>query len=49
MGVVYLITNNVNGKVYVGKTVHTLKERWRTHLYWAKRGFKGMVLYSAIR
>ena len=49
MGVVYLITNNVNGKVYVGKTVHTLKERWRPHLYWAKRGFKGMVLYSAIR
>ena len=49
MGCVYLVTNTVNGKVYVGKTAKTLEERWRSHLHWANRGFKGMVLYSAIR
>ena len=49
MGCVYLVTNAVNGKVYVGKTMKTLEERWRSHLYWVNRGFKGMVLYSAIR
>lgn len=32
---VYLITNNVNGKVYVGKT-RDVRERWRQHLYEAR-------------
>lgn len=36
--VVYLITNLVNGKHYVGKTVQPLKERWARHLSKANRG-----------
>lgn len=29
--IVYVITNTINGKQYVGQTVHTLKERWANH------------------
>jgi group I intron endonuclease len=29
--IVYLITNRVNGKQYVGQTVQTLKQRWDKH------------------
>jgi group I intron endonuclease len=35
--VVYLITNIVNGKRYVGKTVRTLDVRWRAHLSQMRR------------
>jgi len=28
---VYVITNNVNGKQYVGQTIQTLKQRWQHH------------------
>jgi group I intron endonuclease len=30
-GIIYLATNTVNGKRYVGQTVRTLEERWREH------------------
>lgn len=30
-GVVYLITNLVNGKYYVGQTIQSLKQRFRVH------------------
>ncbi|MFW9973591.1 MAG: GIY-YIG nuclease family protein [Candidatus Odinarchaeota archaeon] len=30
-GYVYIITNVINGKVYIGKTESTLNERWYTH------------------
>lgn len=29
--IIYLITNKVNGKQYVGQTIHTLNERWANH------------------
>lgn len=28
---IYLITNKVNGKYYIGKTTGTLKDRWKCH------------------
>lgn len=31
MGVIYKITNHVNGKVYVGQTLCTPQKRWREH------------------
>jgi group I intron endonuclease len=48
MGIVYLITNSVNGKVYVGKTMKTLAERWRSHVHYAKQGYD-LLLSRAIR
>lgn len=29
--IVYLVTNKVNGKLYVGQTIQTLEERWSQH------------------
>ncbi len=44
---VYLITNNCNGKLYVGISVE-INKRWKLHQYRAKTGWKE-VLYCAIR
>lgn len=32
MALIYKITNDVNGKVYIGKTIRTLVDRWIEHL-----------------
>lgn len=44
---IYLLRNIVNGKVYVGQSVHVLR-RWHEHKKCAKRGDKSH-LYDAIR
>ena len=31
MGFIYVITNNINNKQYVGKTILTIEERWKQH------------------
>lgn len=31
IGHIYKITNNINGMIYVGKTLKTLEERWKVH------------------
>ena len=38
MGVIYKITNQINGKFYIGKTVLTEPQRWQQHLYYAQNG-----------
>ncbi len=47
-GVVYLLTNLVNRKIYVGKTHASLKKRWQGHCHDAKSG-RNMVICRAIR
>ena len=47
-GIIYCITNTVNGKQYVGQTVRTLARRWQFHLRSAKDGSAGK-LHRAIR
>lgn len=47
-GIIYLITNKVNGKRYVGKTTTSLNTRWSQHLSDARGRSKG-VLHKAIR
>jgi group I intron endonuclease len=37
---IYLITNKLNGKVYVGQTHVGLKSRWKSHRDYARRGSK---------
>lgn len=31
MGYIYKITNQINGKSYIGKTERTVEERWKNH------------------
>lgn len=47
-GIIYLVTNLVNGKKYVGQTVRSLNRRWRNHKSSARRGFKS-TLCNALR
>lgn len=28
---IYKITNDINGKIYIGKTMNSIKERWKEH------------------
>ena len=30
-GIIYKITNTINGKVYIGKTLETMEKRWKEH------------------
>jgi len=46
-GKIYLITNNVNGKRYVGQTIRKISRRWREHIYDSDK-FE-YPLYKAIR
>lgn len=54
MPYIYKITNQVNKKIYIGKTLETIEERWRHHKNDAKRFTvhgeknKHRPLYSAI-
>jgi group I intron endonuclease len=47
-GKVYKIINLINGKIYIGQTIRTIKERWRGHYSDAKIG-KTTVIATAIR
>lgn len=50
MGFIYKITNKVNGKIYIGKTLKTIEGRWKEHLkdYKCSR-FEKRPLYSAMK
>ncbi len=45
---IYVVTNLINGKQYVGKTCKTVEEQWKNHLEKARAG-KRNHLYRAIR
>lgn len=48
MAIVYKITNKVNGKMYIGLTTRTLKQRFESHLSAVRQGSK-FRFHSAIR
>lgn len=47
--IIYKITNKINGKVYIGQTVRTLKQRWKDHRSEAKDCKRGRAIHKAIR
>lgn len=46
MGYIYKITNNINGKIYIGKTTRTIRERWKEHL--EQTNYKKSKFYNAL-
>ena len=50
MGYIYLITNKINTKKYVGKTAQSIEKRWREHISDSKKErCEIRPLYRAIR
>lgn len=47
MGYIYKITNQINGKMYIGKTEKTIEERWKQHIKKAQQ-FTNRYLYDAM-
>lgn len=47
-GFIYVITNSVNGKQYVGQTIRTINQRWRDHLRKQKYNKDNQYLYTAM-
>ena len=45
---IYKITNQLNGKVYIGQSVN-IEQRWKRHKQEVKNGNKTYKLYNAIR
>ena len=49
-GKLYMITNLVNNKMYIGKTINTIERRWSQHLYNSKLNKQKCIsLENAIR
>lgn len=48
IGRVYLITNIVNGKQYIGQTKKPIQQRWKGHLNYARKGSL-YALHNALR
>lgn len=46
--IVYKISNDINGKLYIGITTCQLEVRWKGHLHDADRGIE-RPLYRAMR
>jgi group I intron endonuclease len=48
-GMIYKITNKINGKVYIGQTIRRLEDRWASHVYEAIIGKSDNKFARAIR
>ena len=50
MAYIYQIINDINDKIYIGKTERSIQERWREHCKdYQKRDFEKRPLYSAMK
>ena len=48
-GIIYKISNDINNKIYIGKTLETIEKRFAQHLKDAKkRKTEKRLLYNAI-
>lgn len=49
MSYIYKITNNLNGKIYIGKTSYTIEKRWKEHCQDSKKlSLQNRPLYRAM-
>ena len=49
MGYIYKITNKINNKPYVGKTVSSIQDRWSNHIYDAFTKQSDYLIHQAMR
>jgi len=49
VGIVYIIKNRVNEKVYIGQTLSSLSERWNAHIRRSRDISKKYKIYNAMR
>lgn len=49
MGYIYLITNQINNKQYVGQTTQTIEKRWQEHIYSAINNCDDFYIHRAMR
>ncbi len=50
MGYIYKINNDINDKVYIGKTLATIEKRWKEHCHdMEKRDLENRPLYRAMK
>lgn len=49
MRIIYQVRCRVNNKVYIGKTIKTVDQRWREHLGCVRRGRSNLPFHNAIR
>lgn len=47
-GIIYKITNTLNGKFYIGKTIYPLSHRWKQHQTSATKG-SACLIHTALR
>lgn len=48
MGFIYKITNNINNKIYIGKTKYTIEKRFNGHIKRAEHNDRNYPLYNAM-
>jgi len=46
IGIIYIITNKITGKQYVGQTIQKLNRRWGQHITNAKNGLDYLIYRS---
>jgi group I intron endonuclease len=46
MGYIYMLQNNINGKIYIGQTIRSIEKRFRIHQY---RCSRCVAIYNAIQ
>lgn len=47
-GYIYIITNSVNDKVYIGQTIQNPEERWKEHCRFGSKAERNMLIKRAI-
>lgn len=49
MNYIYLVTNKINGKQYIGQTIRTIEERWKGHISTSKHQKDNNYFHNAIQ